>query len=102
MKTGRFFFGTMMFLFGLLAGIIAGILLAPRSGKETRRQLKGLAEETGQRVGKITEESKQVVTGVAKHGKEWANEAGGHLKNISQEARQTATGIVEHGKELIR
>lgn len=102
MKSGRFFFGTLMFLFGLLAGAIAGILLAPRSGRDTRRQLKGLADETGHHVGRITEETKQVFSGAAKHGKEWADETGGHLKNIGQEARQTATGIVEHGKELTR
>lgn len=102
MKSGRFFFGTWMFLFGLLAGVVAGILFAPRSGQETRRRLRGIADETGQRVGKITEETKQVVNEAAKHGREWAGEAGGHLKNIKQEARQTATGIVEQGKGLIR
>ncbi|MDC4223827.1 MAG: YtxH domain-containing protein [Candidatus Manganitrophus sp.] len=102
MKNGRFFFGSMMFLFGLLAGVLAGILFAPRSGKETRRRLTGLADETGQRVGRITEATKQVATEAAKHGKEWAAEAGGHLKNIRQEARQTADIIVEQGKELIR
>lgn len=102
MKSGRFFFGTSMFLFGLLAGVIAGILFAPRSGRETRRRLGGMADETGRRVGKITEETKQVVTEAAKHGKEWVGEAGGHLKNIKQEARQTATGIVERGKGLLR
>lgn len=102
MKNGRFFFGTMMFLFGLLTGMIAAILLAPRSGKETRRRLKGLVDETGDRVGKITEETRQVLNEAAKHGKEWIGEAGGHLKNIGQEARQTAAEIVAHGKELIR
>lgn len=103
MKSGsRFLFGLMMFLVGLLAGVTTGILLAPRSGRDTRRQLKGLADEAGDRVGKIAEESKQVLAGAAKHGKEWAGEAGGHLKKIGQEARQTAEGIVEQGKELIR
>jgi DNA invertase Pin-like site-specific DNA recombinase len=64
--------------------------------------LRGIADKTGQRVGKITEETKQAVTEAAKHGREWAGEAGGHLKNIKQEARQTATEIVAQGKELIR
>ena len=29
------------FIFGALAGAVAGLMLAPRSGKETRSQLKG-------------------------------------------------------------
>jgi gas vesicle protein len=36
------------FLFGLGAGIIAGLLLAPKSGKETRQQLLGDAGLSGQ------------------------------------------------------
>ena len=103
MKNGsRFLFGTLMFLVGLLTGVIAGLLLAPRSGKETQRRLKGMADETGQRVGRITEETKQVVAETAKQGKEWAGEAGGRLKKVGQEVRQTAAGIVEQGKEIIR
>jgi gas vesicle protein len=102
MKNRRFLFGTFMFLFGLLAGVIAGILFAPRSGKEIRRQLRGMTDKAGQRVGRITEETKQAAADAARHGKEWAAEAGGHLKNIGQAARQTATEIVEQGKELIR
>ena len=34
------------FLGGAIAGAIAGILLAPKSGEETRRALKGYARKT--------------------------------------------------------
>jgi len=102
MKNGRFLFGTMMFLFGLLAGVIAGILFAPRSGQETRRRLGGLVDETGHRVDRMTKATKQAAAEAAKHGKEWAAEAGDHLKNIGQEARKAANVIAEQGKGLIR
>jgi hypothetical protein len=36
------------FLFGAVAGVVAGLLLAPRSGRETREQLFGQAGFGGQ------------------------------------------------------
>ena len=63
----RFLFSAIMFLTALLVGFGAGILLAPRSGKETRKRFRGLANETGQ-----------------------------HLKDLGQQARRTATKIVGH------
>jgi gas vesicle protein len=36
------------FLFGAVAGVVAGLLLAPRSGRETREQLFGQAGISGQ------------------------------------------------------
>ena len=42
------------FLGGAIAGAVAGILLAPKSGEETRRELRGYArkaEEEGMRAG---------------------------------------------------
>ncbi len=66
-NAARFLFSTILFLAALLVGFGAGILLAPRSGKETRRRLMGLANETGE-----------------------------HLKDLGQQARRTATKIVGH------
>ncbi|MCG3113206.1 MAG: YtxH domain-containing protein [Candidatus Manganitrophus sp. SB1] len=98
----HYFFGGMMFMLGLTIGIGAGFLLAPRSGRDTRRQIKGLADETGTHLGRIADETKQVFSGVVKHGKEMAKETGGHLDNITQEAKQTADKIAAHGKGLMR
>ena len=36
------------FLFGAVAGVVAGLLLAPKSGRETREQLLGQAGISGQ------------------------------------------------------
>lgn len=103
MSEGRhYFFGGMMFMLGLTVGIGAGFLLAPRSGRDTRRQIKGLADETGTHLGRIADETKQVFSGVVKHGKELAKETGGHLDNITQEAKQTANQIAAHGKQIAK
>jgi len=39
-------------LFGTVVGVTAGLLLAPKSGEETRADIKRLAQETGDRAEK--------------------------------------------------
>ncbi len=46
---------------GFLAGVGAGLLLAPQSGARTRRQLRNLAEDLGERASLIAEDAKHVV-----------------------------------------
>jgi gas vesicle protein len=46
-STKSFFSGL---IFGLTAGAVAGILLAPKSGKETREDIKNLAIEFGEKI----------------------------------------------------
>ncbi len=41
---------TFAFLGGAVAGVIAGVLLAPKSGEETRRAIKGYARRTEEEV----------------------------------------------------
>lgn len=38
------------FLSGTLAGVVAALLLAPRSGEETRERIGGAVEHTGEQV----------------------------------------------------
>ena len=44
---GRSFFSGL--IFGITTGVVAGILLAPKSGEETREDLKKLAEDIGEK-----------------------------------------------------
>ena len=44
--------GVVVFSAGLVIGSVMAVLFAPKSGKETREQIKDLTEET---IGKITE-----------------------------------------------
>ncbi len=58
-KAGSFFKG--LFL-GAIAGATAGILLAPKSGKETREDLKKMAKEYQEKAMDLYATAKKVVT----------------------------------------
>jgi gas vesicle protein len=60
---------TSTFVAGLVAGIGAGILLAPQSGARTRRQLHNLAEDLGERTNYILDDAKTSIGKVIEHGK---------------------------------
>ena len=46
-------------LFGTVVGVTAGILLAPKSGAETRADIKRFAEETGDKAEKMYRKAKR-------------------------------------------
>ena len=71
-ETGCTGTGTTAFFAGLLAGICAGLLLAPQSGSRTRRQLQSLAKDLQEdtsymlgnaktSIGKVIEQGKSLV-----------------------------------------
>ena len=60
---------TSAFVAGLVAGIGAGILLAPQSGARTRRQLHNLAEDLGEQTNYILDDAKTSIGKVIEHGK---------------------------------
>lgn len=53
---GKFFRGIFA---GGLGGFLAGLLLAPQRGEESRQQLKQKAEEVTERVKRMSEDLKQ-------------------------------------------
>jgi gas vesicle protein len=66
---------TSSFLRGALLGLIAGLLVAPRSGKETRENIKKHYEEISDRISEelsrfkdITKETYAQVVGTVVHG----------------------------------
>jgi gas vesicle protein len=68
------------FLFGAVAGAVAGLLLAPRSGKETRSQLLGGEGGFGGQVDRIM--------GAVGAGKESAADQSEALKRKIEETRE--------------
>lgn len=58
------------FLAGAAIGGGIALLTAPRSGRETREQLCGLAGETRERVRKIAEEAEERIAEVLQEGKD--------------------------------
>ncbi len=62
------------FLGGALLGAIAGILLAPRSGEETRRAIKGYARRTEEDLLAKAAELRADLDEVIARGKEFVDE----------------------------
>lgn len=79
------------FLGGAIGGMIAGILLAPRSGEETRRELKGYARKTEEEVIEKAKEARAALDELIEQGKHFVAE-----KRADVEAAVTA------GKEVMK
>ena len=60
-KTGKFFLATM---FGAVAGVVGGLLLAPKSGKETREEIKKIIAKLGKEVQGTVKDTKEKVTDI--------------------------------------
>lgn len=68
-RTGCITVGGLAFVTGVMAGVAAGVLLAPHSGAYTRRQLHDLVENVGERASCMAEGARQAVGGVIERGK---------------------------------
>jgi gas vesicle protein len=62
------------FLGGAIGGMIAGILLAPRSGEETRRELKSQARRTEEDIIEKAKEARAALDEVIERGKQFVDE----------------------------
>ncbi len=61
MNKGKFVLGTVL---GAAAGVVAGILTAPRSGDETRADLKARAAELKEEASRRADDMKSEKTGI--------------------------------------
>jgi len=60
------------FMSGVVVGVLAGALLAPQPGKQTREQLKGFASDAKDKVGRLAAEAKDTVHAMTARGKRLA------------------------------
>jgi len=79
------------FLGGAIGGMIAGILLAPKSGEETRRAMRGYARKTEEEVIEKAKEARAALDELIEQGKHFMAE-----KRADVEAAVTA------GKEAMK
>ena len=79
------------FLGGAIAGAVAGILLAPKSGEETRRELRGYAKKTEEELIEKAKEAREALDEMIERGKHFMAE-----KRADVEAAVTA------GKEAMK
>jgi len=76
------------FVVGGLLGAGVALLVAPKSGKETRQQLKELAEDVKEKAEGYIEQMKEQVTTVVEKG-----------KDLIEEQKSILVSAVEAGKE---
>jgi gas vesicle protein len=62
------------FLGGAIVGAIAGILLAPKSGVETRRAIKGYADKTEEEIIEKAKEARAALDATIERGKHFMAE----------------------------
>lgn len=62
------------FLGGAVAGVVAGLLLAPKSGEETRRTLKGYARKTEEEFLEKAKEARAALDETIERGKHFIAE----------------------------
>lgn len=79
------------FLGGAIGGMIAGVLLAPKSGEETRRELKGHARRTEEEIIEKAKEARAALEEIIERG-----------KHFVAETRADAEAAVTAGKEAMK
>jgi gas vesicle protein len=91
MSKGKFALGAII---GAAVGVIAGFLTAPKSGKETREDIKKKAGELKQDADKMVEKTKQeagkVADTVNSTVKGFANRTGRAVESAKQEFQKEA------------
>ncbi len=60
------------FFSGLIFGLGTGVLLAPQSGSRTRRHLRTMVEDMGERAGEWVDDAKDTMNGVVDRGRKIA------------------------------
>lgn len=101
-------------LVGGVLGALAGLLLAPASGRETRRRIADTSadardrtldfiDESRERMADLVDESRSRVTNLVQDGKEEIAEAASGLRGIIDEGKQAyrtrRSELVDEGEE---
>lgn len=69
--TGSLF---LSFIFGGIAGAAAALLLAPQSGRDTRRKVAELADDAKERAGGYVEDARERARSAVQRGREFVDE----------------------------
>lgn len=92
MSKGKVFVGTLV---AAAAGLVTGWLTAPKSGKETRSELKDRADKAHKEAQQKAEEVKGQVNQRAAELKTMANDKANELKTRADDLKERANKAVE-------
>jgi len=93
MKKGKFALGTLVG--AAAAGLATGILTAPKSGKETRADIKNKA-------GEVKDKAVAEVTVLSEKADKMATEAKANVKEIVKEVETKATDLKERADYAVK
>ena len=74
---------------GAVAGVVAGLLLAPKSGEETRRALKGYARKAEEEVLEKAKEARAALDEAIERGKDFIAEKAADVEAAAKAGRET-------------
>jgi gas vesicle protein len=94
--------GFAWFLAGLGIGALVGVLYAPKSGKETRDDLKAGALDAKERATKLYGDASDQVADYVRQGRDTANEYVDKGREYYEKGRTQWNDYVDKGKELIQ
>jgi gas vesicle protein len=77
------------FLGGAVAGVVAGLLLAPKSGEDTRRALKGYAKKAEEEVLEKAKEARVALDESIERGKQFVAEKAADVETAAKAGRDT-------------
>ena len=77
------------FLGGAVAGVVAGILLAPKSGRETRQDLRDFARRAEDEVLEKAKEARAALDEVIERGKHFLVEKQASVESAVKAGRET-------------
>lgn len=89
--------GILAFIIGSAAGIATGILMAPKSGKETREDIKRKAKENADTIKQKANQAKDTVSDKASDAVDTAKTVAHEGKRAAQEARDRVKEQRENG-----
>jgi gas vesicle protein len=90
------------FLLGGVAGAVIALLYAPRSGKETRRDLSRSVRRVSNDAVDLIEETIEEVNGLASDLKEKASDIMEQGTDLSGKAWKEIVSTLEHGRRSIK
>jgi gas vesicle protein len=83
------------FLGGAIGGMMAGILLAPKSGEETRRDISGYARRTEEEIIEKAKEARAALDEVIERGKHFVEERRADVEAAVKAGREAVKDKVE-------
>ena len=93
--------GAMLVLVGALLGAGAALLLAPQSGRKTRRDISRYARKTGKMVEDVAGDVVGSVAGMADAVEEKAEELLEKGKDLSRESMEVVLSALHEGQERL-